>query len=55
MVSVESAQEANAVQEHTVYEYQRWQPVILWGHTEPPGHFLITDPGRSDHICIARL
>ncbi len=41
-----SVEEAKKVQEHTVYEYQRWQPVLGWGSTDPPGHLLPTDRGR---------
>lgn len=28
-----------------VYEYERWQPFVLWGNTYP-GHMLPSDPGR---------
>eukprot|EP01038_Epipyxis_sp_PR26KG_P008953 gene8953-12074_t len=41
-----SVAEAASVQEHTVYEFERWQPVIEWGHTPAPGHFYPRDPGR---------
>lgn len=37
--------QASSIEEHRVYEYQRWQPVVLWG-SDFPGHFLPTDPGR---------
>lgn len=37
--------EASSVQEQTVFEYQRWQPAVLWGSTSP-GHLLPTDPGK---------
>lgn len=36
---------ASSIEEQTVYEYQRWQPVVLWG-SDYPGHLLPTDPGR---------
>mmetsp|Transcript_5028 Transcript_5028/g.7683 ORF Transcript_5028/g.7683 Transcript_5028/m.7683 type:complete len:292 (+) Transcript_5028:70-945(+) len=36
---------ASSVEEHRVYEYQRWQPVVHWG-SDYPGHLLPTDPGR---------
>lgn len=36
---------ASSMQEQTLYEYQRWQPVVLWG-SDYPGHLLPTDPGR---------
>ena len=54
---------ASSIEEQTVYEYQRWQPVrfiavtanfmlkclqvVLWG-SDYPGHLLPTDPGRFD-------
>lgn len=38
-------EKASSIEEHRVYEYQRWQPVVLWG-SDFPGHFLPTDPGR---------
>lgn len=42
---------ANTIQQHIVYEYERWQPVVHWGH-DFPGHFLPTDPGRwSNEDC----
>jgi hypothetical protein len=44
--NVMSLDEACNVQEHCVYEFQRWNPVQNWGHSDPPGHLLITDPGR---------
>lgn len=37
--------EAVSIQDHIIYEYQRWQPVVLWGSTKP-GHFFPTDPGK---------
>lgn len=46
LVSILSLTEACNVQEHTVYEFQRWNPVQDWGNSDPPGHLLITDPGR---------
>lgn len=48
--------QASSIEEHRVYEYQRWQPVVLWG-SDFPGHFLPTDPGRfvlqstQSHLC----
>jgi hypothetical protein len=46
-LTILSLSEACNVQEHTVYEFQRWSPVHNWGNTDPPaGHLLITDPGR---------
>lgn len=39
------ANRANSVQEHTVYEFQRWQPIVEWGN-DFPGHLLPTDPGK---------
>lgn len=36
---------ASSIEEHTLYEFQRWQPVVLWG-ADYPGHLLPTDPGR---------
>lgn len=36
---------ASSIQEQTLYEFQRWQPVVLWG-SDYPGHLLPTDPGR---------
>jgi hypothetical protein len=43
--------QASAIEEHRVYEYQRWQPVVLWG-SDFPGHFLPTDPGRSPFLRL---
>lgn len=45
-VQVVTLEEASSVIEQVIYEFERWQPVILWGHTPTPGHFLPTDPGR---------
>lgn len=45
-VKLFTVDEASAFQEHIVYEFQRWQPIIEWGSTSAPGHFLPTDPGR---------
>jgi len=36
--------ERSREQEHVVFEFQRWQPGIGWGHGQ--GSFLATDPGR---------
>ncbi len=40
-------EQASSIEEHRVYEYQRWQPVVLWG-SDSPGHLLPTDPGKYD-------
>lgn len=45
-VQLFSVEEASSSQEHIVYEFQRWQPIIEWGSTPAPGHLLPTDPGR---------
>jgi hypothetical protein len=45
-VQLFTVDEASAFQEHIVYEFQRWQPIIEWGSTPTPGHLLPTDPGR---------
>jgi len=45
-VQITTLDAASSVVEQVVFEYERWQPVILWGHTPTPGHFLPTDPGR---------
>lgn len=47
-VQLFTVDEASSFQEHIVYEFQRWQPIIDWGSTPSPGHFLPTDPG---HWC----
>ncbi len=44
-VELLTVDEAVSIQEHIIYEYQRWQPVVLWGSTKP-GHLLPTDPGK---------
>jgi len=46
IVSVLTLDEACNVQEHTVYEFQRWSPVHNWGNQDSPIHLLPTDPGR---------
>jgi hypothetical protein len=40
-----SVSRAASIEEHRVYEFQRWQPVVLWG-SDYPGHLMPTDPGR---------
>eukprot|EP01031_Cornospumella_fuschlensis_P029015 gene29015-35020_t len=36
-----------SIQEHVVYEYQRWQPGYNWGMADDPSKLLLpTDPGR---------
>jgi hypothetical protein len=46
-VEVLSVEEANAVQEHMIYEFQRWNPLKDWGEEENPEDSLLsTDPGR---------
>ena len=45
--------EESCVQEHIVYEFQRWQPAKHWGHG--PGFFLPTDPGRWATIDGAKF
>jgi hypothetical protein len=44
LVQFLTAEEATHVQSHRVFEFQRWQPIIEWGHS--PQHYLPTDPGR---------
>jgi hypothetical protein len=39
------AAKANSIQQHIVFEYQRYQPIVNWG-SDYPGHLLPTDPGR---------
>jgi len=36
--------EALSYEEQTVFQYERYQPVVLWGSSYP-GHFLPSDPG----------
>lgn len=38
-----SVKEATSIQEHSVYEYQRWKPIGEWGNSS--NHLLPTDPG----------
>lgn len=46
-VSVEilTCEEAVSIREDVVFEYQRWQPAVLWGSSRP-GHLFPTDPGK---------
>ena len=37
--------------EEFIYEYERWQPFVLWGQTNP-GHMLPSDPGMLVIIII---
>ena len=30
---------------HVAYEFERYEPIVGWGH-DSPGHLLPTDPGR---------
>jgi hypothetical protein len=45
VVELLTCEEAVSIQEHTVYEYQRWQPIVYWGASRP-GHLLPSDPGK---------
>lgn len=43
-MEITTPQQAALYDEHTVFEYQRWEPIKGWGSTYP-GHLLPTDPG----------
>lgn len=36
---------AKTMETHTAYEFERFEPIVGWGH-DSPGHLLPTDPGR---------
>ena len=44
-LSTSTTSKASSTEEHTAFEYQRWQAVVGWG-SDYPGHLLPTDPGR---------
>ena len=36
---------AKTMETYAAYEFQRYEPIVGWGH-DSPGHLLPTDPGR---------
>eukprot|EP01039_Chlorochromonas_danica_P008065 gene8065-8895_t len=47
LVTLQSVEEAASVQEHIVYEFQRWRPLGQWGTQDDPAKQLLpSDPGR---------
>ncbi len=45
--------EAMSIQEHTVYEFERWSPVHGWGSTD--AHFLPTDPNPAKYVVFLQF
>lgn len=39
------AKRARTMETYTAYEFERFEPIVGWGH-DSPGHLLPTDPGR---------
>ena len=51
--SFRTPDDESRIQEDSVYEFQRWQPGVHWGHGN--GFFLVTDPGRWATLDGARF